>query len=352
MHLSKRKKEFSLLGTGIGMASAGTVAFVCLQLHLNFAAAGFIQMLLVLIVALYAGFWEATIVSLVANACLDLLFVPPLYHFSVGDPQNWVALLVFEGAALLMSRVSIAARQQTSRAAHQRLDIEHLYRVSRQLLRLARESSPGPQIAELIQQVFSARSVVVFDAGREETSFAGEPNRLLESESRAAYLLKEDGTSSTARTVIKMLHLEAQPLGALGMQGVSMRPGTADALATLVGVTLESSRLFERVSRLAAEKQLESRRRADLDSLADAFETSLTTLRRAVAERLEVHDLGASQAEFLIFLDCQSTILKALTDQLRQVSRSEQPGVRLGTESTEMVALTDETVHDGGKCRA
>ena len=254
MHLSKRKKDFSLLGTAIGIAAAGTVAFLSLQLHLNFAAAGFIQMLLVLIVALYAGFWEATIVSLLANACLDLLFVPPLYHFSIDDSQNWVALLVFEGAALLMSRVSIAARQQTSRAAHQRLEIEHLYRVSRQLLRLARESSPGPQIAELIKQVFSAKSVAVFDAGREQTSFAGERNRLLESETRGAYLLKEDGMSSASRTIIKMLHLETQPLGALGMQGVSMRPGTADALAALIAVTLESSRLFELLSREAAEK--------------------------------------------------------------------------------------------------
>ena len=63
------------------------------QLHFNFAAIAFIQMLIVLAVVLRAGFIQATLASVVANCCLYYLFIPPVFTFT--DPQNWVAPGVF-----------------------------------------------------------------------------------------------------------------------------------------------------------------------------------------------------------------------------------------------------------------
>ncbi len=106
-------------------------------MHLNLAAAGFLDLAVVLTLAMRAGFWEATVVSIVANATLNYFFVPPIFNLSVADPQNWVALGVFEFAALLVSRLSIRARQEADRATR------HERRIAASLRRRAPTSVDG-----------------------------------------------------------------------------------------------------------------------------------------------------------------------------------------------------------------
>src|SRR5580693_3941551 len=65
-------------------------------LHFNSAPIGFLFLLVVVTEAILCGFWQATIVSLLACACLDYLFYPPILVFSISDPQDWVALGAFE----------------------------------------------------------------------------------------------------------------------------------------------------------------------------------------------------------------------------------------------------------------
>src|ERR1700683_967929 len=62
----------------------------------NMTTISFLYLLLVIAVALYCSFWQASLTSLLAVACLDFFFTPPIFHFYVTDPKEWVALGVFE----------------------------------------------------------------------------------------------------------------------------------------------------------------------------------------------------------------------------------------------------------------
>ena len=93
---------------GHALAGSATVllaAYIGVRLHVNFATTGFLHLLIVVLVAMMAGFWEATVTSLAALICLNYFFVPPVFTFYVSDPQNWVALITFESTALLVSRL-------------------------------------------------------------------------------------------------------------------------------------------------------------------------------------------------------------------------------------------------------
>jgi K+-sensing histidine kinase KdpD len=72
--------------------------WVSFHIGQTFAFTGFLYLVLVVLAALYGGFWQATLVSIAAAACLNYYFVPPIFSFA-NSPANWVALGAFEFTA-------------------------------------------------------------------------------------------------------------------------------------------------------------------------------------------------------------------------------------------------------------
>src|ERR1700677_1349211 len=65
-------------------------------LQVNLTTISFIYLLLVIGMALFCSFWQASLTSLLAVACLDYFFTAPLFPLAVPDPKEWVALGVFQ----------------------------------------------------------------------------------------------------------------------------------------------------------------------------------------------------------------------------------------------------------------
>src|ERR1700730_15304819 len=111
-----------MTGTFAGIWAVTMLGFAGYVLHFNSATVGILFLLIVVSVAILSGFWEATIVSILACACLDYFFYPPVLVFTINDPQDWVALGTFEISALVVSRLSskeqrVAVVARTQQAA-------------------------------------------------------------------------------------------------------------------------------------------------------------------------------------------------------------------------------------------
>jgi two-component system sensor histidine kinase KdpD len=156
-----------------GSAFALLVASVGVRLHVNFATTGFLHLLTVLVVAMVAGFWEATLTSAVALVCLNYFFVPPVYTLYVADPQNWVALLTFECTALLVSKLSIQKEREAYAAILERSRMVKLYELSRRTLLTDLHQRPGPQIVADICEVIEVDTVALLDATTSHVDMAG-----------------------------------------------------------------------------------------------------------------------------------------------------------------------------------
>lgn len=104
------------------------------ELQVNLATISSLYLLVVVATASFGSFWQASLTSLVAVACLDLFFLPPLFRFNIADPQDWVALGTFEATALAIGRLSAREIRSAREAAIHRTAMERLYELSRSSL--------------------------------------------------------------------------------------------------------------------------------------------------------------------------------------------------------------------------
>lgn len=333
------KRLRSVLGVAGGIALSTTVTWAALELRLNLAAAGFLQLLIVLAVALEAGFWQATVVSVLANICLNFFFIPPLLTLTIADPQNWVALGVFEISALVVSRLSTKAKGQADEATRRQKELEQVYEVSRQLLLFGREASPALQILSLIQGVFRIEAGVLFDASQRDAELLGMDAAILESEARDAYMRDQDVESGDAHTWVRVLRFGVRPIGALALRGAPLTAATANALASLSAIALERAHSSKRESDAEAEKQSEQLRTTVLDALAHEYKTPLTVIRTAASGILGIGGLSAPQAELISLIDSETSRLAELTTRLLQMSRLDRADVRLRPQRVEVGEL-------------
>ncbi|MBV9182912.1 MAG: DUF4118 domain-containing protein [Acidobacteria bacterium] len=60
-------------------------------LHVNPATVGFTFLLTVLLISAYWGLRYAIVTAIFGTLVYNYFFLPPLFKFTIADPQNWVA---------------------------------------------------------------------------------------------------------------------------------------------------------------------------------------------------------------------------------------------------------------------
>jgi two-component system sensor histidine kinase KdpD len=325
-----------------GSAMVLLVAYCGVHLHVNFATTGFLHLLIVVLVAMMAGFWEATVASLAALICLNYFFVPPVYTFYVSDAQNWVALLAFESTALLVSRLSIQMEEQARTAVAERRGMEKLYQLSRRTLLMNPRQLPGPQIVAQIRDVAEVDAVALFDAARARVDSAGLASAELEATARDTYLRDRNEDQPGQMTWQRLLRPGTSAIGAIVLRGNNLNPLLADSIASLTAIALERARSFERQSHAEAARQSEQLRTAVLDALAHAFKTPLTAIRTASSGLLAAGRLYPAQEDLVTLIDEESDKLNALSTRLLQTAKLEASETRLRKEAVMIPQLIDD----------
>lgn len=305
------------------LSLAATVVCTWLAFHagLNLASAGFLYLVFVVLAAVYGGFWQATVTSIVAIALLNYFFIPPLLTFTVRDPRNWVALSAFEFTALVVSRLSHQAQVKASEAVRERRDTERLYQVSRQVLLLDRSRDPGPWIPSLICDAFDLAGAVLFDVVSAASHVSGRVPVEAEDRARNAYYTNNDTFEPAIESWFCALRLGARPVGGLALCGCKLSSLVATALASLSATALERRRSFEKEFHAEAAREVEQLRTAVLDSLAHEFKTPLATIRTASSGLLAAGSLSSSQADLVALIDEEAGELNSLASHLLRAAR-------------------------------
>jgi two-component system sensor histidine kinase KdpD len=305
---------------GLALAGIGISTWVSFRFGQSFAFTGFLHLIVVVLTAMYGGFWQATLVSVIATSCLNYFFVPPILSF-VNSPANWVALGAFEFTALVISRLSQRAHLQAMEATAGRRDMERLYETSRRILLQDTSGEPGALITSLIREIFQLDAVQLFDAESGKTYRSGENLIGVEQQTRHTYLRDEDTFDPQMRSWYCVLRLGTRPVGGLALNGAEMTKLAATALASLSGVALERVRALQRESRAQAARQTEQLRTAVLDALAHEFKTPLTVARTASSGLLAVGGLSELQRELVTVVDQQASKLDHLASRLLTAAR-------------------------------
>ena len=333
-----------LRGCLAGLAAVALVTLCGLRLHLNLSTSGSLYFLVVVMISVSWGFWEASVTSLIAVNCLNYFFVPPVFTWTVADPQNWVALATFEIAALAVSRLSTRAQAQARAEARQRAEVEKLYELSRRILLLDRRQTIGPQIVALIQEIFGTESAALFDAKSARMDAAGSRANDLEQLARNAYFQDSTLQGAGAHTWAHVLRLGSKPAGAIALFGPELDRLTIVAVASLAAIALERARSFEKESGAEAARQTEQLRTAVLDALAHSVKTPLTAIRTASSGLLEAGRLSTDDGELAALIDEQAEHLNRLTTELLQMARIDAAEVSLRRERLSVLTLIEDVL--------
>ena len=107
-----------VLAVILALTAAGSVARV------NPTTMGFIYLFGVVFLSMWAGLAAGIAASLLATALYNFYFLPPLGTFHVEDPRNWTAMGAFLLAAIVVTRLVLAARGEAAEAERRRLEGE------------------------------------------------------------------------------------------------------------------------------------------------------------------------------------------------------------------------------------
>lgn len=113
-------------------AAVGGVVLVTLVLapivnYLNPTIVALALLLDVLVVATLFGSRPALVASLLGVLSFNFFFLPPLYTFTIADPQNWAAFAAFLVTAVIAGQMSSYAQRRATESEAQRKEIERLY---------------------------------------------------------------------------------------------------------------------------------------------------------------------------------------------------------------------------------
>jgi two-component system sensor histidine kinase KdpD len=258
-------------------------------------------LLVVLGIATTARLRIATIVSVAAMLVLNFFFLPPVGTFTIADPQNWAALLVFLVVAIIASNLSAAAQERTREAIARRNEVTRLFDLTRDVLLTTETASAIDVLARHVARRFELQKVAIclpndvgwhiHQGGTDEitidtsvlnTALAKARGTLEYDAYRRAYggHLRVDANGEHV-TVVPLRH-GVKAVGLLAAASPSLDLGTLDALAGVVAIAIERAQFL--AERDAAELV---RQKADLAatllaSLSHDLKTPLTAIGVAV----------------------------------------------------------------------
>src|SRR5579859_5435060 len=184
----------------VGYAAAlGAVAMVTLFIGLVLgrailANASMLYLIAVLATAATSGRGPAVFASVVAFLTFDWFFVTPLHQFTVGDPDEWLSLLLFLMTAIVTGQLAAGQRERAREALGREREAVLLYDV----VRLMGDSELDAALEGVADRL---RHELNLDAvGVELLNPTGEPIRIAAGAAEEVRLLRA-GAASTTRVL-------------------------------------------------------------------------------------------------------------------------------------------------------
>ena len=148
------------LGTGVVGLPLLTFALSAAGEGLNLASDLLAYLLLVLVVALVGGLGPALVAAVVASLLLNYFFTPPIGTFTIGEPNNLIALIAFVAAAGLVSAVVDLAARRAGQAARASGEAQLLATLAGTALRA---DAALPALLEQVREAFGLRTVTLLE---------------------------------------------------------------------------------------------------------------------------------------------------------------------------------------------
>jgi two-component system sensor histidine kinase KdpD len=290
---------------GAALAVAGlpslTVLLNAVQPHLNLSDDLLIYLVAVVAVTVVGGFWPAVVAAVGACLLLNWFFTEPVHTFTIAEPRNLLALVLFVTVAVAVSSVVHLAARREADAARSSKETASLLGLAQTVLGGA--DTPGDVLdhltashgghAVLLERV-GARWIMVASSGELDPTLSA-----LRFEVRPDLALEVSGQSASATTSL-LAGYTAQAVAALDRARLRTQAAQAEALA-------EGDRMRTALLRAVSH---------DLRTPLASIKASVSSLRQT-----DVHWTAEDEAELLANIEQNADRLDALVGNLLDMSR-------------------------------
>jgi two-component system sensor histidine kinase KdpD len=269
--------------------------------HLNLADDLLIYLVVVVAVTVVGGFWPAVLAAVAASLLLNWYFTEPIHTFTIQQPRELLALLLFVTVAVAVSSVVHLAARRAVQAARAREEAASLLELAQTVLGGA--DSPAAVLEHLtrthggqaeLQERVAGRWIRAASSGVEGSLAAA--SRI---DIRGDLILLVAGQNESATPAL-LAGYAAQAAAALDRERLRTQAAQAEALA-------EGNRM--RTALLAAVSH-------DLRTPLASIKASVSSLRQTDVEWSE-----ADQADLLATIEQNADRLDALIGNLLDMSR-------------------------------
>jgi len=340
----RRATRHFLAMASLGILAVAALTAVCYRLHIDFATAIPLYLLVVVVQSLSGSFFWSAIVSALAVGCLDFFFVEPVFTFRITTPLNGVALVAFLMTSLVITKLVTRVRSEAKVSALQKDRIDGLYHLAQRLLAIEPELAVGERLLEPFAGMFGTRAVCIYDAESAELQMVGKSLSQLPERTRSAFVQDRDVDDAVNQVCVRCLRVGEKTTGAMGFEGLEDPELTAGPLISLAAASQERTRAFRKASEAAAATQTEVYRSAILDALAHEFKTPLATILAAAGGIRETGSLRAEQLEMAETVESEAARLGNLTSRLLRVARLDHEEVKPLLDITDGTELVSDMV--------
>jgi two-component system sensor histidine kinase KdpD len=311
-------------------ALAGIVLVYRHWLHVNPTTVALSLLLLILLLATEWGLRYAVVISIAATACYNFYFLPPVGTFTIADPENWLALLAFLATAIIASRLSQRARNEAKDARARQHELEVLFSLSRELLQSESTSTLLAAVPAAVVSVTQARSGLLYLMEGERLYQAG-GDRI--SAVEIPHLQQLALSLATASRDGEEMHVPirsgVRPRGLLLLRGVTLSLETAQAIGSLIALSIDRAQALEGIARGEAAKENERLRTLMIDSITHELRTPLTSIKGAATALLAGAVKPEETQELLEIIDEESDRLNRLVSEAVEMAQLDAQQVQM-----------------------
>ncbi|WP_458759158.1 DUF4118 domain-containing protein [Afipia sp. TerB] len=314
----------------------------------------------VLFSAINFGIWPAIYASVLSFLVHNFFFIPPLYRFTIAEPYEFLALVIFLVVAIVSAAMAGRVREQARVSARRVRAMRRLYEFTRRLSGLATDDGIAEGAAGEIHASL-ARPVLVLLARDDDLVLA-------------AAWPPEDALDPAAATAARWAHTHAEPAGAdtgtlptaawyfvplrigdkgLGVIGVAKEKdeppldaetrALIDTLSGQAAAALERAALVGETVRARTATEAERVRNTLLASISHDFRTPLSSILGAATGLLSYGDkLGdAAKTDLLGQIKQEAEGLDEMVRNLLAITRIDAGALELRKDWIDLREIVD-----------
>ena len=318
----------------------------------------------VLLVALNFGIWPAIYASMLSFAVYNFFFIPPLYTFTIAEPYELLALVIFLIVAVITSALAGRVREQATVSASRMRAMRRLYEFTRRLSGLASFDSVAEGAASEIHASLGRAVVVLLEHDGDLALIAAwPPEDTLDAApmtaARWAFMHGEPAGADTSTLPIVPWYFVPLRIGdkTLGVIGVARPEGATpldsearallDALSEQTAAALERASLARDMVSAKTATETERIRNTLLASISHDFRTPLSSILGSATSLIDYGDKldTAAKKDMLLQIKQETEDLDEMVRNLLAITRIDAGALELRRDWIDLREIVDRVAN-------